>query len=479
MIETVVETYDGSTAFKKDCRFIKGDFYIKNKQCFLIDGVWYRVNSGFIMFDHEQQTWVVAKNTPTLMKGIVAYDKDTHDVILGHYTPNMYKNVTVFLGSGSSLSCIDYKILPSSVFSEDTKNMVFVHDKVKKGTGIPNINFSNNGYPYPLPYCCKHYPTDLADRFKDGAIKSGSISQRTNVGKYISSIKDFTFGFEFETTKGKVPNYRILESGLMPLRDGSITGIEYATIPLKWAKGVDILENACDLLKKYTTFSEQESLHLHIGNVPSDKKSIAYLYTVCCILEKEIYSLFPQYYAQTSKFKAKAKDYNMPLKKELVALDPKETFDNLAFYLSSGKKYQGFGSEHPSDPEGHAKWGIQERYHWVNFIPLLFGSNKTLEFRCHVPTRDPVKVLNWLYICSAIIKFAEGEARKDTDLTKLKETTLDSILCRVYSNPLSTYLCRYITSRKENRKSDQAAGDGVGSREIGAELQGKELYKDI
>jgi len=367
-----VETFDGSRANKKECRFIKGNFYIKNKQCFLIDGVWYRINSGFIVYDNERNNWVVAKNNPSLIKGIIGYDDMTKDVILGWYTPNDYKNVRVSLPNGNQLSCMSVNILPSSVFKEDIKNMCFVPNSVKTSPGIPPINFNSNGYPFPLQYCVKHYDKKMMEIFNSGVDKRRTITQ-TNIATWVQRIEPFSFGFEFETNRGKIPNYRIMNSGLVPLRDGSITGIEYATVPLSGKSGIVDLEEMCTLLQRYTTFTEQESLHLHIGNIPTGKRFIGYLYTMCCILEKDIFSIFPKYYAQTSKFKAKGKDYNMPLKKELVAMTPEETFDNIAFYLSEGKKYQGFGAEHPSDPEGHSKWSIQSRYHFVNFIPCFLA----------------------------------------------------------------------------------------------------------
>jgi hypothetical protein len=476
MINTV-ETFDGSIASKRDCRFIKGEFYIKNKQCFLIGGTWYRINSGFITFDHEKQVWVITKDTPGLIKGIIGYDTDKNEAILGLYTPNPYKNVRVLVNASTEYNCIDFRMLPVNLFVEDSARMMFVRKglAISKET-VPSVNFGSNGYPYQLPYCTKHYPEDLYKRFMEEARGNGIT---TNIGKQYSELGAYSFGFEFETNRGKVPNYRILESGLLPLRDGSISGIEFATIPLSGRKGVEILENACDNLKKYTAFTENESLHLHIGNIPTSKKFIGALYTMCCILEKDIFSLFPAYYDKTSKFKAKAKDYNMPLRKELVALTPEETFNNVAFYLSEGKKFQGFGSNHPSDPEGHAKWNIQARYHLINFIPLIFGANNTLEFRCHVPTRDKVKVLNWLFICSAIIKYTEKLVKNNVDLNTCRATTLSDVVKDIYSHRLGVYLRNYIGKRQGNRALDVSNGDFVGKFEINAELKGNDLYEDM
>jgi len=482
MTHTVIETFDGSTAFKKDCRFIRGEFYIKNKQCFPIDGVWYRINSGFIIFDNEKQKWVVTKNNPELIKGIIGYDSRVNEIIMGSFTPNPYKNVLAFLPNGNQYICIDYRILPSSLFVEDPVLGIYNHVGLNRKLSKNFTScYANNGYPFNLPYCCKHYEADIKTKFEEGFKNSTkSHKERVNLVNYGGVVGKYSFGVEFETNRGKIPNYRILESGLLPLRDGSINGIEFATLPLSGTEGVAALNDMCNMLKKYTNFTENESLHLHIGNIPTNKKFISYLYTLCCILEKDVYSIFPKYYAETSKFKARGKDYNMPLRKELVSINPDETFENLTFYLGAGKKYQGIGSAHPSDPNGDHKWGINERYHWVNFIPLLFGENKTLEFRCHVPTQDPVKVINWLYICSAIIKYAEKTYKDNANLLELKGLTLIDIIKDSFANiKLANYLSNYITERKANRKFDELGGDYTGRNEISVELANRIFYKDI
>lgn len=481
-----VETYNGTIANKKDCRFIKGQFYIKNKQCFLIDGVWYRINSGFITYDYEINKWILIKTNTNLIKGIVAYDENTSEFTIGYFTRNLWKNVTVNIPDNKSFggitkySCISQDILPKSSFVEHVEQCEFFHkSKVPKGENtISSVDFGSHGYPLNLQYCFKHYDEDTINMFTNG-VNSKPETKVTNIGKYIGYMPDYTFGFEFETSHGKIPNWKILKTGLVPLRDGSIRGIEYATIPLQGTKGITILENACFNLKKYTSITTNESLHLHIGNVSTSKKFVAYLFTLCCIIEKEIYNLFPKYYDQTSKFKARGKDYNIPLRKDLASAEWEETFNNLVFYLGAGKKYQGLGSVHHNDPDESGKWRINERYHWVNFIPLLFGKVNTIEFRCHVPTHDPVKVINWLYICSAILSYADYLAKSNANLNNYKDITLDKIISHEYNSKLSYYLNAYITLRKTWRKADDTASDYSGNLEVHSEIKNKPRYLDI
>jgi hypothetical protein len=485
MNNLIITTFDGSTANKRDCRFIKGEFYIKNKQCFLIEGIWYRINSGFITYDNETCTWALSKTTK-LEKGIVGYDNEKAEVILGFYSPNSFRNIKVVLPNGQNYGCIDYKVLPP-VFRESTRDQVFYHESLSTHfkDGIPQVNFGGVNYGFALPYCVKDYEDKTYQKIKSETENNfKSKRPKTNIGSYMSEIMNdmnYTFGFEFESSKGKVPAFRLGECGLLPLRDGSIAGVEYATIPVSGSKGVAIIEAACENLKKYTEFSRNESLHLHIGNFNVDKKTIAYLYTICCILEDEVYSLFPKYYAQTSKFKAKEKDYNMPLKKELICEKWEETFGNVSFFLAAGRKFTGLGMAHPSDERGEHKWMIDQRYFWCNVIPLMFGTTKTIEFRCHVPTNDPVKVINWLYICSAIVKYAESLAKINADLSKQKGINLNKVIDFAYGKRLAEYLRDYVGLRKQYRRDDDDEGDYTGEREIKAELSksSKRLYKDI
>ena len=481
MTHTVVTTFDGTTAFRKDCRFIKGEHYVKNKQCFLVNGTWYRINSGMVTYDYETKAWVIIKENPLLIKGVVSFDRETRRATMGYYTTNPYKNVTLALTDGATMSCFDYSIIPLDLFQEDKMSGIFIH---KDCPQLPismrrTVVFANHGYPFTPQYCLKHYEDDFRKRFEEGAERRVFLNPSLKVSEYAGSLGEMTFGIEFETATGKIPNYKIMESGLVPLRDGSITGIEFATVVLKGKRGVRMIEDICKNLTDYTTISPNESLHLHIGGFASDKKMIGILYTLCCILEKDVYSIFPSYYAKTSLFKPKQKDYNMPLRRELVTASPEETFANIAYYLGAGKKYAGFGANHPSDPNGDHKWGINERYHWVNFIPTLFGNSKTVEFRCHIPTTDAVKVINWLYICAAIIKFAKIISDSNADMSTITSYDLTKVIDRVYSGKLADHLKTYIADRKANRLADDAKGDFIGAREIQDEQKGKSRYSDM
>jgi len=81
--------FNGEQALKHNCRKIKGDYYEKNVDCFLIDGKWYRLNSGYIEYDHEINEYVI--KSENLKKGIVGFENGKRKE--GFFSPNIYNNV--------------------------------------------------------------------------------------------------------------------------------------------------------------------------------------------------------------------------------------------------------------------------------------------------------------------------------------------------------------------------------------------------
>ena len=90
------------------------------------------------------------------------------------------------------------------------------------------------------------------------------------------------------------------------------------------------------------------------------------------------------------------------------------------------------------DEDGKHKWQIPGRYHWVNFVNLLFyNKNKTLEFRFLQPTTNYHKIINWIYILNAIVLFCEQNYLKQCNINNL---TLEYIFDIVYGLDISNML---------------------------------------
>lgn len=465
MEDRIITTFDGTPAKRSDCRNIKGAFYKKNSQCFLIGSTWYRINSGSIVLNHTTKKWVL-KTDPDLVRGIIGYDHYEDEVIVGYFTKDIFENVNISINN-TTYPCISAAILPESKFFEEiyTNTYKLLREfSPKTSNRIPNITFGNHDYPFSLQYNMRHADTSVISRIEDKFIETLSKRLRSNnipaISEFSEYLDKYTFGLEFETSRGRIPTSKLGESGLVPLRDGSITGIEYASIPQSGKSGLVALKMMVENLKKYTTISSNDSLHLHIGGFGVPKKDykefVARLFAICCVIEPEIYNMFPSLYIKTSSFKGRGKDYNKPLPRNIVNQDLLTTFNNLALYLSSGKSFSGLGSNHPSDREDNHKWQIEERYFWANFIPMLYGKTTTVEFRIHLPTQNYDKIVNWLYICAAIISYAKKPFELNESVKKL---TLKSILSAVYPYRLSAQLLDYIEFRKKISYENDPKGE--------------------
>lgn len=474
LMEQQINTYDGTLALRKECRFIKGQFYLKNKQCFFIQNKWYRINSNHIIYDYETQVWVLKTNVPFLDFGIIGYNKKLNTFLYGYFTPRIFKNIKVW-DQNNIQKALDISIVDVLPFMKEGLTGVYYNTTA---IGIPK-EFTikvkprrDHAYTFPFNY----NSTDLIPEFQKSFLADfRGKDLATDNYKY---IEDFTFGVEFETEKGLIPEKFLRPNGLIACRDGSITGFEYVTVPLKGERGIQAIKVNCELLQKYCSCSPFESLHIHIGGYPKTVKAIASLYRLALLIQKDIYALFPYYYVDTSKFKKKS--YCGPLPSlGLDKMSPNKIFEALYFNLSGGLEFSRFPiTEHPMDRNNQQKWQISPRYVWLNLIPLIWGSRGTVEFRCHTPTVNSQKVINWIYIVMAILRFAKKhQALLTTNIfSELPKIDLDKIIESSYPKSISSILNEYIYARTDYYKNKN---DHVGEDEIFNEEKGITTFKLI
>lgn len=202
-----------------------------------------------------------------------------------------------------------------------------------------------------------NFPYSLERRYE--AIESFNMFE----GKQkILNIKNFqfskyikySFGLEFETSMGYVPEDICFRDGLIPLRDGSISGIEYSTVVLKGDEGLSLLYQQIETLRKHTAFNKECALHIHFGGFALEKNTIYRIYLACKKLEDELELLVPNYTFYTAKYKDNGKDY---CKKLPIFQD----FETLYKYLVGELFYGSFTQAHPNDIERKAKWRIPTR----------------------------------------------------------------------------------------------------------------------
>lgn len=417
----VVTTIGGLKEPRTNVRYIKGEYYkigdskIKDSgECYYVDGMYCRAGTGFIEYDHEKQEYV--KSSSDLTFGVVDVKEDS--IIEGYFTPSI-KNATLVM-NGRNYTVINGNIFNNNrYFREKLSDGIFYNYKEYPSIRYSRVKPVSNDVKRRLPYDSRYIFKDFVNDYNENDIEISE--EAVNLAE---CLKDLTFGVEFETIAGYVPDRISKPLGLMQLRDGSIDGLEFVTVPLHKSKGVQTLIEILSVLKERTKYDMSCSLHVHFGNVYRTKEFILALYKQLCYIQNPFYSMFPLY--KKENLGVKRKHYTKPLPtmgvldkidSEINDTNINENFNILFNYFSGGLNFSKYKNDlenvksHPSDPEGNSKWNIDSRYCVFNFIPLIFGNKETVEFRVHTPTYDWEKVRNYIALCANII----NHVKENTD----------------------------------------------------------------
>lgn len=281
-----------------------------------------------------------------------------------------------------------------------------------------------------------------------------STADVPKVSKSKELIK-YTFGIEYETSNGHIPQNLCYKNGLIPLRDGSIGANEYATIVMKGNSGLELIKEQTACLNKYTLINSDCSTHIHFGKLNTEPEFIFFLYQVLYSLQDQFEILLPKWTFHTGEYKSTGKDYCNTIPKF-------NSFMELYQYLDPTKdNFVDIFQPNSLDKDGKHKWQIPGRYHWVNFVNLLFyNKNKTLEFRFLQPTTNYHKIINWIYILNAIISFCEQNYLKQCDINNL---TLEYICDIVYSFNISNMLFVFLNDLKTIKSLQEEIYDFQGN----------------
>lgn len=282
-----------------------------------------------------------------------------------------------------------------------------------------------------------------------------------NLSKYFK----YSFGVEFETYAGYVPENECFRDGLIPLRDGSLEGgIEYSTIVLQGNFGLNLLNQQIDTLQKYTAFNKECSLHFHFGNFPVNDKCIWALYLVWNQVVHNIQGALPAYTFKTSEYKRSGKDY-------CKHLPQFNSFFDLYFGLTGQKYFGNLYQVHPKDPDKRAKWNINTRYFDLNLINILcYKGPKTVEFRFLRPTYNKHKIWFWLYVLNAVMLTAEKLGQSCDSLQDIypkalqMDFSLQSILFSIYDREIANKLMNDFRTLQSIVNIQNDLNDYIGER---------------
>ena len=126
----LVNTYGGKTLPKSKCRYFRSqNAYFEigkvdkkdSGDCYIIEGKYYRINSGLITYDHEQKKYVLNKNNYFIF-GVIGIFKDK--LIFGNFTKNIFKNVKLTVNPNEYYTVIDENLLKNNRFFQNTYRWV-------------------------------------------------------------------------------------------------------------------------------------------------------------------------------------------------------------------------------------------------------------------------------------------------------------------------------------------------------------------
>lgn len=249
---------------------------------------------------------------------------------------------------------------------------------------------------YPYSIAREYEAVNHLDLFK----KSATVIAPTR--DPLGDVLKYTYGLEFETSMGVVPEEKCFRDGLIPLRDGSISGNEYSTIVLNGNTGLSLLKQEVETLKKYTIFNQDCALHIHMGGFPVERKALFVLYQIVWYLENHRYDgLIPPDSFNTAKYKGTGKDY-------CKRLPENNDFNSIFNYFTTLNYFGSLEQPHPSDPQRDRKWQINGRYYALNLINMFcYKGPKTIEFRFLRPSFNYRKIRFWIAVFNAILLYAE------------------------------------------------------------------------
>lgn len=286
------------------------------------------------------------------------------------------------------------------------------------------------------------------------------------------ALLKYSIGCEYETTAGVLTDSLCEKLGVIKLRDGSLQdketglcGLEYSTVPME--NSIALLSNIIipTVLSKRHSYDMTCSFHTHLGGYPLDKKKIVSLYLLMTRLQGEIDEIIPPY-RKTPDFIEKVfmkegKNYCAPIPSLRISAsrlgskeDSEDTiadaFDKIFSFYGDGATPLKDWSRTPQNHPNNHKWNQKARYSILNLVPLFFGKSRTVEFRQMTATLSPVKIISWIYLCNAILEFAE---RNTESVLSREKIDIDDVL-RIYNEKgpygkeMYQFLSSFFTARK-------------------------------
>jgi hypothetical protein len=437
--------------------FLVGDPKVKDSGgCYPIkrSGTVQYFTKDFIRWDETNKSYY---HKDDVKKVIVFYNPKTYKTVYGYVSKNT-RTIKVF--DSNSMQSID-ALRGTEVATDFYTGRSFVGKPTLKMRDSFGVRSNPKSYPEfgdidQRIYSYADFASSTIDKVKK---ESSKIKEPVPYEKGLKeSIGELSLGVEIETSFSNIESEDLFQYGFLPVYDGSLrpTGNEYVSIPIFDINGIRNLYHFSCVANKNAKVNSDCSLHVHIGNIKGidEKKFVVCLYTLYSLVQEEISEILPAY-KRDFRFLAQAnggrgKDYCAPLKRmDLGCADINKRFLNIwTIYNDHNRPTKKNNPENRIHVRrGSRKWDIQSRYSQLNFFPFLFGNSGTVEFRAHSGTVDPEKIMNWTYICLAIVNYAIKHA--DKILKEKHKYELEDIVDDIYRPELAQSIKNWLSSRKQ------------------------------
>ena len=253
---------------------------------------------------------------------------------------------------------------------------------------------------------------------------------------------DFTIGLEFETSVGNIPWADLHENALIPLYDGSITGHEYVTLPLT-SKQYPLIKKYIELLKYYTGYNKDCSIHIHFGGFPINMESIDRLVKCWDYFQNMLLDYIPKYSYQVERYKSNGKAYNKPL----------SIRDLRRFIYHATGNLIGSDSDlylpNEYDRTEERKWNVSGRYYNMNIMHLVSGDeHKTVEFRFIRPTYHYNEIKTYILVLGGFLKWVMRDNGKIKSIPQMIQEVYSPEISKVILHNLNVF--KHLTKMQVN-----------------------------
>jgi len=469
-MENVITVF-GDEQPKNLCRKIKNEYFLIDRDVFNVDDKWYKATSMTLdNFDGVRKPTKLFDFKKCMSESGKVFSSQVAYFLMVTPPDSFLENDLRFYALGTGFYLIPFcKSILNNVIVLDESLELF-RDIVREyclDVDLDRDEYNNSNILIPIETIQKLDNTTYSAvrRSREYSFDTSREVDSTHTPKTDSTfdflepyMSKYSYGFELETSNGHNLREKHLQNSFIRLYDGSITGHEYVSVPLKHNQFCNVF-NMCNYLGKAHSTDSSCSVHIHIGGVPYSEKNLLALYLAFYRLQDELHELvYP--YKKSISYLAKKKDYKDHCKylPRLISNSVSEIYQTFFSNLNITPE-DARSSKSEKVLKNTNKWNINSRYYFVNFTNYCLKRNGTIELRLLQGSFNANRILNWLLVNQAIINYTLENA--DSILEGKEKLYLKDVVKYCYGKDviLSETLLRYVEECKEQFYQCRLSGD--------------------